>query len=48
MGIEVIALGVETREQAQLLAQQGCHVIQGYYTGHPLSAEDLGEMVRAL
>lgn len=48
MGIEVIAQGVETPEQARLLAQQGCHVIQGYYSGHPLSGSALVEMVRAL
>lgn len=48
MGIEVIAQGVETREQAKLLEEQGCFVIQGFYSGHPVSADALVELVRAL
>ncbi|RFO98149.1 GGDEF domain-containing protein [Rhodoferax lacus] len=47
MGIEVIAQGVETEEQAALLAQQGCQVIQGFYSGHPVGAEALVELARA-
>ena len=47
MGIEVIAQGVETEEQATLLAEQGCEVIQGFYSGHPVGAEVLFELARA-
>lgn len=47
MGIEVIAQGVETAAQAQLLKQQGCQVLQGFYTGAPLSAEALADMLKA-
>jgi len=48
MGIEVIAQGVETEAQAALLQQQGCRVIQGFYSGHPVSAASLAHMVKAL
>jgi EAL domain-containing protein (putative c-di-GMP-specific phosphodiesterase class I) len=45
MGIEVIALGVETEAQAQVLSEQGCHVIQGFYASHPVSADALFQLV---
>ena len=45
MNIEVIALGVETEAQAQVLAGQGCHVIQGFYASHPVSAEGLFQLI---
>ncbi len=38
MGKEVVAEGVETPEQLQVLASQGCHQIQGYLTGRPMAA----------
>lgn len=47
MGIEVIAQGVETEEQASLLAEQGCHVIQGFYSGHALLPEALLALARS-
>ncbi len=48
MGIEVIAQGVESEAQAELLSEQGCRVIQGFYAGHPVSADTLAQMVEAL
>ena len=45
MGIEVIALGVETEAQAQVLSEQGCHVIQGFFASHPVSADALFQLV---
>ncbi len=45
MGIEVIALGVETEAQAHVLSEQGCHVIQGFYASHPVSADALFQLV---
>jgi EAL domain-containing protein (putative c-di-GMP-specific phosphodiesterase class I) len=46
MGIEVIAQGVETQEQAEVLLQQGCEVIQGFYAGHPMTADTLLHMLK--
>jgi len=38
MGMEVVAEGVETLAQHQLLVDQGCSLIQGYLTGRPMTA----------
>lgn len=39
MGIEVVAEGVENDEQLAVLTRQGCHLIQGYLTGRPMSPQ---------
>jgi EAL domain-containing protein (putative c-di-GMP-specific phosphodiesterase class I) len=41
LNLEVVAEGVETVEQARLLAAQGCHIMQGYFFGRPVPAEEL-------
>jgi diguanylate cyclase (GGDEF)-like protein/PAS domain S-box-containing protein len=48
MGLEVVAEGVETSEQHQVLSDQGCHLIQGYFTGRPMSAEALLAQFKAV
>ncbi|MGH8854899.1 MAG: putative bifunctional diguanylate cyclase/phosphodiesterase [Telluria sp.] len=42
----VVAEGVETGEQLLLLEQLGCDMVQGYFLGHPSSAEDIMGMLR--
>ncbi|WP_432735953.1 sensor domain-containing protein [Maridesulfovibrio sp. FT414] len=37
MGLKVVAEGVEDADQVELLTQQGCDIIQGYYYSKPLS-----------
>jgi EAL domain-containing protein (putative c-di-GMP-specific phosphodiesterase class I) len=41
LSLDVVAEGVETVEQARLLAKQGCHIMQGYFFSKPLLAEEL-------
>jgi EAL domain-containing protein (putative c-di-GMP-specific phosphodiesterase class I) len=37
----VIAEGVETAEQRNMLAELGCDAFQGYFFGHPAPAAEL-------
>ena len=41
LDIDVIAQGVESADQALLLSSQGCQVIQGFYAGQPMAADEL-------
>jgi diguanylate cyclase (GGDEF)-like protein/PAS domain S-box-containing protein len=41
MGLTVIAEGVETDEQDQLLREMGCRVVQGFLYGRPVPAADV-------
>ena len=43
LNMEAIAEGVETKEQHQFLVQQGCQMMQGYYLGWPMPAEQFQE-----
>ena len=44
LGLEVIAEGVETDAQLQLLKDLGCDVIQGYYFSKPLSVDEIFDL----
>jgi diguanylate cyclase (GGDEF)-like protein/PAS domain S-box-containing protein len=41
LGLEVIAEGVETEAQRDILQRQGCRLFQGYYYARPLALDDL-------
>lgn len=48
LGLHVIAEGVETAEQFNLLKQQGCQSFQGYYFSQPLPAIQFAEKYYSL
>ncbi len=45
LDLEAVAEGVETEEQAQLLRDQGCPVLQGFLYGRPMAAEALTRLL---
>ncbi len=45
LNLPVIAEGVETREQAEHLAQIGCVLMQGYYFAHPMPVAAFEELL---
>ena len=45
LGLDVIAEGVETLEQCDLVSCLGCGFSQGFYFSRPLSAEDFEQFV---
>ncbi|MFW6298339.1 MAG: EAL and GGDEF domain-containing protein [Bacillota bacterium] len=46
LGLRVIAEGIETEKQADMLGQAGCHLYQGYHYTKPLSSENLMKYLR--
>ena len=46
MNLQVIAEGVETKEQQELLLKKGCHAYQGYLFSKPLPIEQLEGLLR--
>ncbi len=47
LGLEVMAEGVETAEQRELLAQYGCGLYQGYFFARPAPVEQLQILIAA-
>jgi EAL domain-containing protein (putative c-di-GMP-specific phosphodiesterase class I) len=41
LGVEVIAEGVETMQQAKILKEVGCDILQGYALSRPMSAREI-------
>lgn len=47
LGIPVIAEGVETQFQLDLIKEAGCRFVQGFYFSPPVSAESAADLLRA-
>ena len=45
LGMQVVAEGVESDEQVDVLRQHGCNQVQGYLLGSPMPAEDIRFML---
>jgi EAL domain-containing protein (putative c-di-GMP-specific phosphodiesterase class I) len=45
--MEIIAEGIETKEQLDWFSDHRCEFVQGYYTGRPMSAEELTSALEA-
>jgi EAL domain-containing protein (putative c-di-GMP-specific phosphodiesterase class I) len=44
-GMEAIAEGVETEEQAELLREMGCDFVQGFHISKPLPPDDVSRLL---
>lgn len=47
LGLQVVAEGVETQSQSEILRKLGCPRIQGYLYGRPMSAQDFTQRLFA-
>lgn len=47
LDVQVVAEGVETQAQLQVLTELGCDFIQGYYFSKPLRADDFIDFVKS-
>jgi len=45
LDMQIVGEGIETSQQAAYLAQQGCHIGQGYYFSKPVEAEQVTAML---
>ena len=45
LGLKIVAEGVETAEQFECLARQGCDEVQGYLFSKPVPAEDFARLL---
>ncbi len=48
LNVEVVAEGVETREQHEYLRMHGCDAIQGYLRGKPIPAFEFEGLLRSV
>jgi diguanylate cyclase (GGDEF)-like protein/PAS domain S-box-containing protein len=46
LGIKVVAEGVETHEQAAILRELGCDILQGFAFARPMPGEEIEDFVR--
>ncbi len=47
LGFDIIAEGVETKDQADTLASMGCSVIQGFYYARPMPEDDFAASLKS-
>lgn len=47
LNMNTVAEGVEKKEQLDFLARQGCHMMQGYYFGRPMPANQFEKLLHA-
>ena len=47
LGLQVLAEGVERRQQIEFLRRNGCDRAQGYYFSRPVPADDLADLLRS-
>ena len=45
LGLRVVAEGVETNEQLEVLKEEGCDIVQGFLFHRPLSAKDFEKLM---
>ncbi len=45
LGLDVVAEGVETQQQMELLRRLGCHLLQGYRISRPLPAAEVAMLL---
>jgi two-component system CheB/CheR fusion protein len=46
LGMRVVAEGVETQDQLDVLTEEGCDMVQGFLFYRPLSPESFAEVLR--
>jgi len=46
LNLQILAEGVETKEQLALLKEKGCEVYQGFYFSKPVQLDDFEKLMR--
>jgi EAL domain-containing protein (putative c-di-GMP-specific phosphodiesterase class I) len=46
LDLDIVAEGVESTSQLEFLRERGCYVIQGYLFSRPVTAGELGDILR--
>ena len=46
IGLDMVAEGVETKDQADFLSECGCEIAQGFYYAKPMPLEDFNKKLQ--
>jgi EAL domain-containing protein (putative c-di-GMP-specific phosphodiesterase class I) len=46
MKVDIIAEGIESKEQADLLYENGCRYAQGYYYAKPMNSKEIVQYLK--